>query len=77
VYLNGESDATPVDVSGVGSLDDVSGLAAIGIANGDDDVLDEVPFDGEIDEVRIYNRALSTDEIKQLYRMGALPRGLK
>jgi len=32
---------------------------------------------GKIDEVRIYNRALSADEIKQLYRMGALPRGIK
>ena len=27
-------------------------------------------FDGRIDEVRIYNRALTTDEVKQLYRMG-------
>jgi len=32
---------------------------------------------GRIDEVRLYNRALSADEIKQLYRMGALPRGIK
>ena len=32
---------------------------------------------GKIDEVRLYNRALSTDEIRQLYRMGALPRGIK
>ena len=27
-------------------------------------------FDGIIDEVRLYNRALSTDEIKRLYNMG-------
>lgn len=27
-------------------------------------------FDGLMDEVRIYNRALSADEVKQLYRMG-------
>jgi hypothetical protein len=32
---------------------------------------------GQTDEVRIYNRALTADEIKQLYRMGALPRGIK
>jgi len=32
---------------------------------------------GQIDEVRIYNVALTADEVKQLYRMGALPRGLK
>jgi hypothetical protein len=30
-----------------------------------------------IDEIRIYNRAISSDEVKQLYRMGATPRGLK
>jgi hypothetical protein len=28
-------------------------------------------YHGNIDEVRIYNRALSADEVKQLYRMGA------
>jgi hypothetical protein len=32
---------------------------------------------GLIDEVRIYNRALTADEIKQLYRMGAIPKGIK
>jgi hypothetical protein len=31
----------------------------------------------DVDEVRYYNRALSADEIKQLYRMGALPKGIK
>jgi Concanavalin A-like lectin/glucanases superfamily len=33
---------------------------------------DAVPgkFDGSIDDVRIYNRALSADEIKRLYNMG-------
>jgi hypothetical protein len=32
---------------------------------------------GSIDEVRIYNVALTADEIKQLYRMGAIPKGIK
>jgi hypothetical protein len=36
-----------------------------------------IPFAGQIDEVRIYNRALTADEIKQLYRMGAIPKGIK
>jgi hypothetical protein len=36
-----------------------------------------VKYVGHIDEVRIYNVAKTADEIKQLYRMGALPRGLK
>jgi hypothetical protein len=34
-------------------------------------------FAGYIDEVRIYNRILTADEIKQLYRMGAIPKGIK
>ena len=29
-------------------------------------------FNGSIDEVRVYNRALSADEIKRLYRIGAM-----
>ncbi len=31
---------------------------------------DALPFDGSIDDVRIYNRALSTDEIQALYHEG-------
>ncbi|HXK31646.1 MAG TPA: LamG-like jellyroll fold domain-containing protein [Candidatus Paceibacterota bacterium] len=27
-------------------------------------------FDGSIDDVRIYNRALSPEEVKRLYNMG-------
>jgi hypothetical protein len=34
-------------------------------------------FSGQIDETRIYNRALTADEVKQLYRMGAIPKGIK
>jgi hypothetical protein len=34
-------------------------------------------FSGSVDEVRIYNRVLTADEIKQLYRMGAIPKGIK
>jgi hypothetical protein len=34
-------------------------------------------FRGNIDEARIYNVALTADEIKQLYRMGAIPKGIK
>jgi len=40
-------------------------------------VVNNEVFDGNLDEVRVYNRALTADEIKQLYRMGALPRGIK
>jgi hypothetical protein len=34
-------------------------------------------FSGNVDEVRLYNRALTADEIKQLYRMGAIPKGIR
>jgi hypothetical protein len=30
-----------------------------------------------IDEVRVYNRAITSNEVKQLYRMGATPRGIR
>jgi hypothetical protein len=30
-----------------------------------------LPFQGQIDDVRVYNRALSADEIKRLYKIGA------
>jgi hypothetical protein len=32
---------------------------------------------GRIDEARVYNIGLTADEIKQLYRMGAIPKGIK
>ena len=28
------------------------------------------PFNGQLDDIRIYNRALSADEIKRLYNLG-------
>jgi hypothetical protein len=34
------------------------------------------PFQGAIDEVRVYNRALTAEEIKQIFLSGALKHGL-
>jgi hypothetical protein len=34
-------------------------------------------YNGQIDEVRVYMRVLSADEIRQIYRMGATPRRIK
>jgi hypothetical protein len=34
-------------------------------------------FSGLLDEYRWYNVALTADEVKQLYRMGAIPKGIK
>jgi hypothetical protein len=35
------------------------------------DVAAGLPFAGSIDDVRIYNRALTADEVKQLYKLGS------
>ncbi len=62
IYLDGvlvASDTAPIDYlgSGVIYLGDDSGVGSSG------------SFSGQLDELRIYNRALSTDEISQLYRL--------
>jgi len=60
-YINGiDQTATPVSFT----WDGIAGDLWIG-GEGDSD-----NFPGIIDEVRIYNRALSADEIKRLYNMG-------
>jgi len=65
VYLNGEADNTQKVSGTVTSIFDSSYTKAIGIKNqGGSYVL---PFKGTIDEVRIYNRALSAEEIRCHY----------
>ncbi len=70
LYVNGVEDAnSPVSASAIGAID--AGTQALTI--GDDLNLappSNRPFNGRIDEVRIYNRALSAAEIYQLYNMG-------
>ena len=63
MYINGISDTAysqnPTDTTGTGSTAD----ARVGFTDGEGKA-----FDGTIDEVRIYNRALSATEIAWLYR---------
>jgi hypothetical protein len=62
VYINGVQSGTP----GTTGTPVAGGTLGIGDrGNGAN-----LPFKGSIDEVRIYNRALSLSEIKQLYNMG-------
>ncbi|MEK7532245.1 MAG: LamG domain-containing protein [Patescibacteria group bacterium] len=64
-YLNGNLETTIV--AATPSTGNSSFFIGAGGSNGD------TPggyFDGAIDDVRIYNRALSADEIKRLYNMG-------
>lgn len=67
IYVNGVETGYAVQTDGVGFLSD-SSLATRIAANGA--ATAGFAFDGSLDEVRIYNRALSADEIGRLYRMG-------
>ena len=59
IYINGELSAT--DASSIGNL----GGTSIDLTVGYDDYSNRYAFDGNISNVRIYNRALSDAEIKQ------------
>jgi concanavalin A-like lectin/glucanase superfamily protein/uncharacterized protein DUF2341 len=65
VYVNGEIDDTEVSS---GSMSDGSNDVQIGSFTGTGNF-----FNGTIDEVRIYNRALSPQEIKDLYNWAPGP----
>ena len=68
IYVNGREVSyqfTGVDASGPRSDDSANNFI---IGNTSTELR---TFDGLIDDVRIYNRALSADEIKRLYKIGA------
>jgi hypothetical protein len=62
IYVDGVLEATATNPSGT--------LGGNGSGNLTIGVNATVEFNGLIDDVRIYNRALSADEIKRLYNMG-------
>jgi len=64
IYINGVDDGGSYSGTG-GSLAYSSGSALIGNRH---NLMD--PFNGKIDDVRIYNRALNEEEIEQLYQEG-------
>jgi hypothetical protein len=63
VYLNGVDD-TGASGGNTGTYFGPSTPGAIGNNN------TSAAFNGDIDEVRLYNRALSADEVAALYNMG-------
>lgn len=69
LYVDGVA-MTPTDITGSGDIDDTEGLTFGATNNGEGGRGNGQWFDGLIDEVRIYNRALSADEALQLYRLG-------
>jgi hypothetical protein len=70
-YINGIPQTVTVDQrNGTDGTQDDSGASLdIGMLGAPPLNLTDF-FDGLIDDVRIYNRALSADEIKRLYNMG-------
>lgn len=68
LYINGVEDAnSPANATNVGAINAganplVVGMRSDGTSN---------PFNGKIDDVRLYTRALSASEIKKLYQLGA------
>lgn len=67
LYVDGLVDGTPAGMSAVGDIDDVAAPLTIG-----DIGFEGQPFNGSIDDVRIYNRQLSASEVKLLYTLGQL-----
>jgi hypothetical protein len=71
IYLDGSSDATPVTDVTLGTLDTDRSLE---IGRADATSPPGLSYhDGKIDDVRIYERALSAEEVLQLYLEGAGP----
>ena len=61
LYINGQLENS-VNISGISFANNVASLAQIGKPG-----IDTRYWDGQIDDVRIYNRALSADEIGEMY----------
>ncbi len=61
LYLDGEPDGSPASMNSE-AMDTINALAIGATRN-----TGENPFDGAIDEARIYNRALSPSEVADLY----------
>jgi hypothetical protein len=65
MYLDGSQDGEMLDISSYGNI---SGTENFRIGNQDTDAPETVNiFQGKIDDVRIYDQALSADEIQKIY----------
>lgn len=65
IYINGVAN-NATDAGTIGNVGDLSNAVAFRLGAESDN---GNPFDGKIDEIRIYDRALSADEIIQLHRL--------
>ncbi len=66
LYINGVAN-TATDSGAIGNLDDLSNTLAFR-SGAESDAGN--PFDGKLDEIRVYNRTLSASEIQSLYQQG-------
>jgi hypothetical protein len=62
VYVDGMKDSSELDISSIGDIG-----TTVSLTIGKEDTY----LDGEIDEVKIYNKALSSEEVYNLYIYGA------
>lgn len=65
LYMNGIEEGIEPESGNL--LADAAGVTAIGSRGGDTEFLK-----AKIDDVRIYNRALTAAEVKQLYKLGTV-----
>ncbi len=73
LYLNGALDNTPASRTGTISTNSLDLIVGSGWSG---TIANSFPFDGLIDEVAIYNRSLSAQEIQDRYLRGALKMNL-
>lgn len=66
LFINGVAN-TATDAGTIGNIDDLSNAVAFRVGAESDA---GNPFDGKLDEIREYNRTLSTGEIQSLYDQG-------
>ncbi len=64
IYIDGKEDSTPTDISTCGPIDDTVRNLTIGVSSCDGTSYN---FNGTIDEVRVWNRSLSSEEIYEQY----------
>jgi hypothetical protein len=69
MYVDGVLQNTTADITGYGSIDSARPFT-IGSIYSETSGVQALFFPGTVDDVRVYNRALSQNEIRAIYRLG-------
>ena len=67
VYLDGQEDNFQAQTGSIGTNNENINMAITTLEGCEPGILD-----GKLDDVRVYNRALSPAEVKQLYQLGTV-----